>query len=469
MVNMKFFSNLTTLPAELIAFILLIIFLFVLNNYGNIKQRKKKKLQNLKLKKPEEAHGILFGKKGKNIVCSPEEREGHVLVSSSSGAGKTSSIAIPTIRSWTGPCFVIDISGDIFKNCPDITHKLIYDYNNPKTTPYNIFGTIDQLNNPAEQNESLAQLAFLLMPEKPGMNENAAFFYKNGRSILIATLIAFYHKGNDFPEIMQKIANSSWQELFQSIDSSKNSDAITFINGFVGSDPKNTAGCFQSLQDNLSLFLTNKKIQNTIRRPNGHETYITPKDIESNTIFCVIPEEKLMMLSPLMNIMTSQIMEYISQRSVTEHSKTILLVLDEFASLMIDSNKILEGVRRFRKRKCRIMILTQNICDFDVLYQNREITRAILSNLKFKVLLGGGGLGDLESQRYFADVIGTKETKKRGKSRNAKSITITESISKEYIIEPAELDRLDQDTVLLIAPTEGNGFLLLKKNYFFKK
>lgn len=457
-----------TIPPELIVFILLIIFLFFVNHYDKSKNRKQKKLQNLKIKKPEEAHGVLFGKKGKNLVFSPEDSEGHVLVCSSSGAGKTSSIAIPTIRSWTGPCFVIDISGDISQNCPNIEKKLVYDYENPKTTPYNIFGSIDQLKNPDEQNELLAQLSFLLMPDKPGMNENAAFFYKNGRSILIGSLIAFYHQGLDFPEIMKKIANSSWQQLFFDIDHSKNSDAITYINGFSGSDDKNTAGCFQSMQENLTLFLTNKKIQNSIRRPKKNESSITPKDIEEHSIFCIIPEEKLMMLSPLMNIITSQIMEYISQRTLDSNSKTILLVLDEFASLMIEAGKILEGVRRFRKRKCRIMILTQNICDLDVLYQNREITRSILSNLKFKVLLGGGGLGDLESQRYFAEIIGQKDIKKRGKSKNAKSITLTETEAKEYIIEPAELDRLDQNTVLLIAPTEGEGYLILKKNYYFQ-
>ncbi len=111
------------------------------------------------------------------------------------------------------------------------------------------------------------------------------------------------------------------------------------------------------------------------------------------------------------------------------------------------------------------MLLTQNLADIDILY-GHDMTRSILSNLRFKVLLGG--LAEPDSQKYFADLIGTKEVKKKSVSHGDHT-THTESESREYIIEPADLDRQGKDTVILIySEGFGAGYLLLKKNFYFK-
>ena len=167
-----------------------------------------------------------------------------------------------------------------------------------------------------------------------------------------------------------------------------------------------------------------------------------------------------------MNILTSQIMQYIGTRAVQKSSPAILLFLDEYGSLKLDKELILDAVRRFRKRRCRIMVLMQNTVDLNLLY-GADATRAILSNLKYKVLLGG--LGEPESQKYFASLIGYKDSTKHSTSSNAKRTTHTESETKEWVIEPADLDRQGKDTVILIASDEPEGYMKLKKNYYFKR
>lgn len=120
------------------------------------------------------------------------------------------------------------------------------------------------------------------------------------------------------------------------------------------------------------------------------------------------------------------------------------------------------ALHRFRKRKCRLLILTQNLADFDILY-GENVTRAILSNLRFKLLLGG--LGELKSMEEFSKLIGYKNTKKHSVSRSASGTSRTESDDKEFIIEPAELDRMG-DKAILIAP---EGYFILDKNFYYKK
>lgn len=138
-------------------------------------------------------------------------------------------------------------------------------------------------------------------------------------------------------------------------------------------------------------------------------------------------------------------MQYISTRKVTAKSKNLLIALDELGSLRIEKELLLDSVRRFRKRKCKLLILIQSISDLRILY-GEEVTKAILANIKYKVLLSG--LGIPEEQRYFAELIGHENN--------------------EWKIEPADLDRQGKNTVILIASDEPGGYLKLKKNYFFK-
>lgn len=441
-----------------------LFFVAIFMAIDKMKSFQDKKIKYLKKGKQGEAHGIIFGRKGNQLVYSAEDEEGHVGVFSASGTGKTSAIGIPTLRSWQGTSFTIDISGDICRNCPDMPHKLIYEPEDKETVPYNIFGAIDDLNGIEDRNEALEQLAFLLMPEAPNMNDNAKYFLTNGRKILTASLIAFYTAGMDFIAICEKIVISSYQELFRAIDETQNQNAIMYINSFLGASEQNTSGCKQSCDDSIKLFATNAKVKRSIRRPDTGEEAIEPKKIEKHNIFIVVGEDKLALYAPLMNIITSQMMQYIGTREVKQNSQTILLFLDEFGSLKLDADLILDGVRRFRKRKCRIMPLMQNTVDMNILY-GEETTRAILSNLKYKVLLGG--LGEPQSQKFFAELLGYKKIKKRSTSKSSKQTTRTESEERDWIIEPADLDRQGKDTLILLHP-ESTGYMLLRKNYYFK-
>lgn len=444
-------------------FIIVIIIFLVIIKSTEKSTTKKQKFQEVSIDSSENAHGIIFGKKGKKVVYSSTDNEGSIGVFSATGTGKTSAVGIPTLRSWNGTSFSIDISGDICQNCPTMPSKIIYEPDNPKTTPYNLFGSIDDLENTDDQNEALEQLAFLLIPDN-ATNDNAKFFADGGRKILTASLITFYHKGMDFSKICEKIVSSSYSSLFSAIDKARNHTAILYINSFQDASEQNTAGCKQACDDALKLFATNAKVKKSIHRPTSNETAITPKLLETHNIFLIVDDPKLTLYSPLLNIITSQMMQYISNRKIHKDSKTILLFLDEYASLKLNATTILEALRKYRKRKCRVMLLTQNLADLDILY-GKETTRALMANLRFKVLLGG--LGETESQKYFADLIGYKETKKYSKSTSYSQVTHTESESKEYIIAPADLDRQGKNTVILIYP-ENDGYMLLKKNYYFK-
>ena len=139
-------------------------------------RKKLEKRQNqLKKASKEKAKGIIFGKQGFSLVYSPTQQEGHVAVFGGSGLGKTSALLIPTLRSWNGTSFTIDISGDICKNV-NMQRKMIYEPANLHSVPYNIFGTIDRMDDEDDRNEALEEIAFLLMPDDERMSDTSKFF-----------------------------------------------------------------------------------------------------------------------------------------------------------------------------------------------------------------------------------------------------------------------------------------------------
>lgn len=445
----------------LLAALALLLVIWMQAAKGSKKHRHKQK--NIKISKKQDAHGIIFGLyKGKSkVMYSPVNGEEHVLTCAGTGKGKTSSILIPTLRSWQGVSLSIDISGDISKNCPDMPCKIVFEPEDENTIPYDVFAAIDAVEDRDKQDEMLEELAILLIPEPPNIGSNAKYFADGGRKILTGVLIYGYHKGADFCRICQNLVSTAWQNMFSEILQGDDEKAKMYLSSFVGSNEQNTAGCYQNAADSVALFATNRNIFNSVHRPKDGEKAVTPPLIENSNIFIIVQDEKLELYAPLLNIIISQFMQYISSRTIKEGSRKILLTLDEFASLGIDSQTILAALRKYRKKLCRVMVLTQSIADINLLYGD-DCTRALLANFRFKVLLGG--LGDLESLEMFAKLIGYKRIKKQSISRSAKTVSRTESDDKEYIIEPADLDRLGDKAILI----GEEGHYILDKNFYYK-
>ena len=453
----KFNENLFIIIPCLIATLILIYAIIAFKHFKG-KTKKKTKMTQLKKMSRKKANGIVFGKcVFHKLVCSPTNAEGHIAVFGGSGLGKTSALLIPTLQAWQGTSFTIDISGDICRNI-DKPHKMIYEPANPDSIPYNIFGAIDELDDVDEQNESLEQLALQLMPDKEKSNSDATeFFTQEGRKILTSAFIAFYHQGKDFVEICELIIRNGWKELFNMIDETNNFNAIQYINSFAGGNEKNTAGCKQAVDKVLKLFATNEKVKKTLRRPKKEEESFTPKELESHNVFVIVEDSKLKLYSPLLRIITSQCMEFFSNRQ-NNKKPTILFSIDEFASF--GRMEITEALRKLRKKGIRIMVLTQSMADIDMIY-GRDERMSMMNNFRFCGILG---ITDNDTQEYFSKLIGHKEVTKYSKSKSANNVTTSESQSRERIIEAEDLAHLGNKVVLL----HPDGYILLKKNFYYK-
>lgn len=404
------------------------------------------------------ASGIIWGQTGNCLVYSPCDQEGHAIVLGGSGSGKTSALLIPTLRSWTGSSFVIDISGDISSHV-DCPHKMIFEPGNQNTVTYNVFSAIDDAKE-GEKHELLERLAYLIMPVNEHASEAGAFYQSEGRKILTAALIAYYFAGLDFIEICEHIISCGWRELLNDIASHDNQRANNYIASFQGANESNTAGCKQALDAKIKLFATNDSVKACIGRPSSQWIdSFSPASLETHNVFCIIPDAKLALYAPLLHIITSQCLDYFSERNNWNHN--ILFALDEFASF--GRMDIIGALRKLRKKGIRIMVLTQSVADIDLIYGKAE-RQAMFNNFRYKVVLEAS---DPETQKYIADLIGMEEKKTVNVTKTGffNSIaSITESKHKDYIVAPSNLSQL-KNKLLLLTP---DGLITLRKNYYFK-
>lgn len=435
-----------------------------------LKQRAK--YGDLKIATRKKACGIIFGMimtwTGPKVVYSPINKEGSTLVWGTSGSGKTASILRPTINSIKDEAttFCIDISGDIVSSIT-LDNVIIFGPDAENSAAYNVFAPVDMINEDmsvseeechAKTIEQLIKIASQMIPElKDGDAEPAAVYFNNGGNrILAASLISGYFLNMDFIDICTKINELSWKELFRWIDSVNISEACGLISQFEGEQPEHIASCMGKAKSFVASIVTNYRVKQFLHRPriiNGYrEPSFTPSMLEYYNVFYVVNDgTDFDLFAPLTRLIVAQTMEYLESRHVEKDTHTILLTLDEYSSLSM-ATETSQAAKKYRKKKVRLLVLTQSIADMDLMTcKGNTASRATIDNFPYRLVLGAQ---DPESQRYFANSVGEHEVS-TGNSQSQET-------KREYWIPPEDFGRLDKHLVLM----HPKGHMILGKNYY---
>lgn len=445
-----------SLTISLYGLVVLVIlgFLIFLKQYSRNKTKIQSRRSILSFAKWEDAFGIIFGmSKFNRFAYSPANEESHVAVVGGTGSGKTSALLIPTLLSFKGGTyFAVDLSGDIAQALSNyIAFRPRYKY----TVPYNVFSAVDCADE-IDKNIMLEQLSFAIMPERVAISGDSLHFYKEGRRILQAALIAFYHKGLDFCEICRIVFSSSSVDLFTAIDQCGDTYASMLIEGFRGTSPLNVAACHDACNSAIKNFAINQDVIRSVRRPKVGEIAITPALLETKNILFCIPEYYLESFAPLLRLITAQSFNYFSSRPIGSHP--ILFAIDEFARLgYLD---IANALRTLRKRGVRIMALTQALADIDLIYGRAE-REVLMNNFAIKVVLSAT---DVVSQQYFAELLGHKYVKRVAKTTRRNEVSYTETLDRVWEIEPEDLGRLGRELIVI----HSAGYDRLVKAHYFR-
>ena len=107
--------------------------------------------------------GVFFGAQEGRYVHKAEEQDGHVLIIGGTGSGKSSCIAIPTLRAWRGRVFAIDIKGELYEQTRQHRHNIrVFNPLKDDSYGYDPYNFLRHSRNPVQEAKAIAPA---LIPE----------------------------------------------------------------------------------------------------------------------------------------------------------------------------------------------------------------------------------------------------------------------------------------------------------------
>ena len=443
------------------------IYYFRLINDGKIIKKRV-----VKTTRKNNFRGVIYGRKGHKTAYSPTQEENHIIAFGGTGSGKTYHILKPALHSWANgedTFFALDIverNKNVGKNeknysladSIDCPNKLIYEISNPNSIPYDIFFTVDNKQNIAEQIEEIEKICeILICYEKDSIEQSTGNFFAQGAlELLKAVFIHYYFERKDFSEICTLIHETSFEELIFEVNSSSISRARLKMNRFekmIENRQNDFAGIIDKVLSVTEPFITDEynTLCKTLRRPCPNEICFNPNTLEQKNVFFVIPDDKIKLYKVAVKLVVQQCLDYFSTRS-TNSETNILFAIDEYSTFNID---LTDALNKYRKRKVRILALTQSLTSIDLAVGELK-RKSYLDNFQTKILLN---VGEPDAQLYFARMIGMIEKVKSTKTENTSGTSYSESEFKDYPIPPDYLGKMTKTAIII----NNKGWTELRK------
>jgi len=401
--------------------------------------------------------GFVFGKQDGKHIIKPYSADGHILVVGGVGSGKSTCIAIPTLRSWAHiiyAAFVIDIKGELYaKTKSNKPHVKVFNPLDNNSYGYDPYYFLRTSNNPAQEARAIAQA---IIPLPPDIKD--PFWIESAQNIFTAAILHYNKQNCSFLETVQQIQSLSPRDLIIEICSG---EGVYFVGNMIDMDDKVLSSIVAEISKNIVHFATDKNLISALSRTNNIEPWMLEHGFD---IYIQIPEYLLKQWKNLLTLIVNQFLTYFEKRN-EQTAKPILFLLDEFPRLGKIS-AMLDGLATLRSKKITICLIIQSLAQLDLIYGTNE-RKVIADTCAYKAILSAT---DAETQEYFSRLVGTYDDKVTSRGTNSSALgfpsgTSTNTYEQEKrIIKPEEFAVL-KDIVLL---TSYGNFRVEKAPYYLE-
>ena len=232
----------------------------------------------------------------------------YILVVGGAGSGKSSCIAIPTLGTWGGTFFAIDIKGELSDNWSRVRRSRyptkMFEFSREKGRgcrydPFYLLRTSSE----DDLVQNAREIAQSIIPVPPNAQE--PFWSQAAQNVLTAVILYVYGLQEvdpdtgellqgTFNQAMTLIQSKSIGALIEEISRSHNEAAIMHINQFRGikypEDNKMLMGISAELSNRVMVFATDNRIKAAFTQDDDMMKW---EDLEDHNIFMRIPEDKL--------------------------------------------------------------------------------------------------------------------------------------------------------------------------------
>jgi len=400
--------------------------------------------------------GVVFGKWAGQYLVKPEHLDGHVMIVGGSGSGKSSCMAIPTLRTWKSRVFAVDIKGELYEKTKAYRRNIkVFNPLDPTSYGYDPFHTLRRSDNPAQEARAIAQ-AVIPLPH----NIRDPFWIESAQNIFTAAILHFSAMGHSFLDTVRAAHEVTPKTLISALANSDIVEARYVANSLLDMEDKTLSGIMAELSRHVVVFITDKNLMSALTR----KKIILPADLEhGQDVYIQIPEHLLNQWKSLLGMMTSQFMRYFEQR--TENAEKVLFMLDEFPRLgKIES--ISNALATLRSKGVSICLILQSLAQLDEIY-GKDTRKVIADNCAYQAILSAT---DGETQKYFSDLVGTYDRPKKSYGKQLDTLFISgrnESISFENapIIKPEAFRQLGDDVIALTP----YGFCRVDKEPYYRE
>lgn len=412
--------------------------------------------------------GFFFGGRDQfeegTFVGMPPKEDGNIMVIGGTGSGKSSGIAIPTVKIWPGSIFAADVKGELSTAYTDFFETslrqgkmarpyIICDPMDPEGPGYDPFRQLLQ-DDETHLVSDICDIVRAIHPVLP--NDQQPFWAETEQGILAAALLHYFRCGLSFSEAIAAITAQTVSNLCD--DLLKKPDVLVKI--FLGevdcTKPELLASIDRGLRNKLMLFAADPYISHLFRGEREGANCFTWDDLRDYNIFLRIPEDRIEQWGAAINLMQTQLIRHLERQpdrynAAGANNPPTLLLFDEFARLG-KLEPITNALATLRSKNVHIALMVQSVAQIDKIYGEKD-RRIIFDNCQFQVILRAN---DPDTQKYISELIGTCIRIRNGASEHFdddfKTTGYSEQHSevREYMVHPHTLSALED--VLLLTP-----------------
>jgi type IV secretion system protein VirD4 len=412
--------------------------------------------------------GIVLGKAFGKILKLPGFES--VLVTAPTGAGKTTSIAIPNLIEWKGSGIFNDLKGELFEKTAQYRQEKLgndcYRFAPTdaelNTHRYNPFFYVSE--NPNLRIRDLQLIAETLIPAD---RTDGGFWCNSSREMfLMLSLYLLETKGTPtLAEMSDLSRKSNFIGWLREIIKEKVVENTVFeqcANSLLSADPEKTQkNILKDFHSRMNL-LVDPLIRHAT---SGNDFDLRELRRKKMSIYIQIQDSDKQRLKPILTLFWAQFIHLMTEHEpdLKKEPYPVLALLDEFGN-MASIDKLKEGMSFFRSYRIRAIVIVQYLSQIVAAYGQHD-SRGFF-NAKVKIAFA---LNDIQDARFFSECLGRKtiEIESHSSSHGVhQSTSKNKSLQSHPLMTSDEIMSMESDSTIILL--EARPPIKAKKCPWFK-